>query len=86
MITATTPGTAVAFVVSIDLDARMRIGRAHEIAVEHARQVQVVDVIALALREADVLDALALAADAFELLGAGFRGFRYGVHSAASLI
>jgi hypothetical protein len=55
--------------VAIDrLDPRMRMRRADEIAVQHARQFQIVDIIALALREAGVLDALALAAHAFEWL------------------
>ena len=62
----------------------MGMRRAHEIAVQHARQLQVVDVVALALGEADVLDPLALAAHAFE---GGFTLFPRGsqvVHSAAS--
>ena len=66
------------------LDPRMGVGRADDVAVEHAGQLQVVDVVALALREADVLDALPLAAEAFELLGALGRGERGVVHSAAS--
>ena len=52
------------------LDPGVGVGRADEVAVEHAGQLQVVDVVALALDEADVLDALALAAEALELLGA----------------
>ena len=66
------------------LDARMRMRRSDEIAVQHARQFQVVDVIALALREADVLDPLALAAHAFELGFALFPRGSHVVHSAAS--
>ena len=49
------------------LDAGVGVRRAGEVAVEHAGQLQVVDVVALALDEADVLDALALAAHALEL-------------------
>ncbi len=63
----------------------MAVLRAHEIAEQHARQLDVVDVIALALGEADVLDALPLGAETFELLGACFGGFDGGAHSAASL-
>jgi hypothetical protein len=44
----------------------MRIGRADEVAEHHARQLEIVDIVALALREADVFDALALAAQALE--------------------
>ncbi len=67
------------------LDPRMAIGRAHEIAVEHAGQLQIVDVVALALDEADVLDALALAAHALQALDAFLAGGRCDlVHSAAS--
>ena len=66
------------------LDARVRVRRPCEVAVEHARQFQVVDVIAFALDEADILDALALAAHSLELFGAlGGGGGRVG-HSAAS--
>ena len=67
------------------LDARMRVRRADEIAVQHARQLQVVDVIALALGEANILDPLALAAHAFELGFALFPRGSHVVHSAASL-
>ena len=63
---------------------RMGMRRAHEIAVQHARQLQVVDIIALALRKADVLDALALAAHAFEFGFALFPRGSHVVHSAAS--
>ena len=52
------------------LDAGVGVGRADEVAVDHAGQLQIVDVVALALGEADVLDALALAAEALQLLGA----------------
>ena len=66
------------------LDAGVSVRRAIEIAVEHARQLHVVDVIALALDETDVLDALSFAAHAFELDGAFGRGGGHVVHSAAS--
>ena len=61
------------------------MARAMEVAVQHARQLDVVDVIAAALGEAHVLDALALAAHALQFFGAfersgdggrrSFRGF-----------
>jgi hypothetical protein len=66
------------------LDARVCVRRAREVAIEHARQLDVVDIVASALDEADVLDALALAAHALQALGALFRGERDVVHSAAS--
>ena len=66
-------------------DAGMGVRRADEVAVQHARQLDVVDIIALALREAGVLDALALAAHAFEGSGALFPRGSHVVHSAASL-
>ena len=63
----------------------MGVRRAHQIAIERARQLQVIDVIALALDEADVFDAFAFAAEALQLLGPLFRCRRDRVHSAASL-
>ena len=63
----------------------MGVRRPDEIAVQHARQFQVVDIIALALGEARILDALALAAHAFETGFALFPRGSYVVHSAASL-
>ena len=66
------------------LDAGVAVRRAVEVAIEHAGQLQIVDVIALALSETDVLDALALAAHAFELGGAFGGGGGHVVHSAAS--
>ncbi len=69
------------------LDAGMGVGRAHEIPEQHARQFHVVDIVALALREADVFDALALAPHALEFfgaLGAGEFDWSLDVHSAAS--
>ena len=71
----------------VDLDdARMRMAGAVEIAVQHAGQFDVVDIIAAALGEAHVFDALALAAHALKFLGAFERSGSGGsVHSAASL-
>ena len=83
--TASTPGTFIACRVSIDLIRAWACGDAHKIAVQHARQLQVVDVIALALSEAGVLDAFALAAHALRLGGALFPRGSQVVHSAASL-
>ena len=57
-------------------DAGVAIGRADEIAEQHAGQFEIVDIIALALGEADVLDALAPGAEAFELLCARLGRFR----------
>ena len=69
----------------IDLfDAGVGVRRAVEVAIEHARQLQIVDVVAFTLDEADVLDALTLTAHAFELGGAFGRGGGHVVHSAAS--
>ena len=66
------------------LDAGVSVRRAIEVAVKHAGQLQVVDVIALALDETDVLDALSFAAHAFEFDGAFGGGGGHVVHSAAS--
>jgi hypothetical protein len=66
------------------LDPGVGVRRAREVAVEHAGQLEVVDVVAPALDEADVLDALALAAHALQGLGALGGGERLVVHSAAS--
>ena len=65
-------------------DPRMGVRRPHKIAIERPRQLEVVDVIALALDEADIFDPLALAAEALQLFGAFFRRRRDRVHSAAS--
>ena len=51
-------------------DAGMGMRRTDEIAKQHAGQLDVVDIVALALGEAYVFDALALAAHALELFGA----------------
>src|SRR5262249_35717135 len=66
------------------LDARVAVRRTGEGAVEHAGPLEVVYVVALALDETAILDALALAAHAFELLGALGGGGGHVVHSAAS--
>ena len=66
------------------LDAGMGVRRAVEFAIQHAGQFDVVDVIAFALGETDILDALALTAHAFELDGAFGGGGGHVVHSAAS--
>jgi len=63
----------------------VRMRRAHEVAMQHARQLYVVDVVAFALGEADVFDALALAAKPFERRRALFPRGSHIVHSAASL-
>jgi hypothetical protein len=62
----------------------MGVGGAHEVAMHHVRQLDVVDIIALALREADILNALAFAAHAFQAGLAGLTGDDHLVHSAAS--
>src|SRR6202012_5474687 len=63
---------------------RMGVRRSHKIAMQHVRQLQIVDILALALGEADVLDPLAFAAHAFELGFALFPRGSHIVHSAAS--
>ena len=67
------------------LHAGVGIGRAHEIAKQHPRHLDVVDVVALALGEAHVLDPLARGAHAFEFLDPLVAGWCLVVHSAASL-
>ncbi len=66
------------------LDAGVRVRRTRKIAVQHARQLDVIDIVALALNEANVLDALALAAHALELFSAFGGGGGHLIHSAAS--
>src|SRR5262249_44664867 len=66
------------------LDSGMAVGGAREIAVEHAGQPKVVDVIALALNETNVLDTLSLATHALQGFGALRGGGGLVVHSAAS--
>src|ERR1700727_3518061 len=64
----------------------MGVTRAMKVAVQHARKLDVVDVIAAPLGEAHVLDALALATHALQFFGALKRGGGGDVvHSAASL-
>ena len=68
------------------LDPGMAIGAADEVAEQHAGQLDVVDIAAAALDEADILLALAGAADAAQRGFALFLGqWGRGVHSAASL-
>ena len=69
------------------LDARVAVLAAHEVAEQHARQPQVVDVVAFALDEADVLLALAGAADTAQRRLALFLGHGGDLshHSAASV-
>ena len=67
------------------LDARVAVRRAHEVTEHHARELDVVDVVALALGEPCVLDALARAAEALELLDTLLGGRNLLAHSAASL-
>ncbi len=66
------------------LDAGVSVRRAIKVAVEHSRQLHVVDVTAFALNKTDVLDALSFAAHAFKFDGAFGRGGGHVVHSAAS--
>ena len=63
----------------------MTIGRPDEIAEQHARQFEVVDVVPLTLRKTDILDALAPGAETFELLRPRLRGLGLCSHSAAPL-
>ena len=68
------------------LDAGVAVRRTVEVSVKHSRQLQVVDVVALALDEADILDPLALAAHSLQAFRALLAGRRHLVHSAASCI
>ena len=63
----------------------MGVRRTHEIAMQHAGQLHVVDIVTPPLGEADVLDALALAAHALEFGLALLARECHVVHSAASL-
>ena len=65
--------------------AGMGIGRPDEIAEQHAWQVDIVDVIALALGEAHILDAAARGPEALELGGTFGLCRAHLVHCAASL-
>src|SRR6516162_8761132 len=75
-------------ILVVRFDTGMAERRADEIAEQRARQLDVVDIVALALGEANVFDALASGAEAFELLGPRCGGldcgFDFGGHSAAS--
>ena len=66
------------------LDAGVAVGGADEVAEQHARHLDVVHVVALALGEARILHALAFAAEALQLLGARFDAFHLLGHHAAS--
>jgi hypothetical protein len=63
-------------------DAGVGVGRTREVAIEHAGQLQVVDVVPLALDEADVLDPFSLATYPLQAFGALLAG--HLAHSAAS--
>ncbi len=60
------------------------MGRANEIAMQHAGQLHVIDILAFALREADVFHALAFAAHAFQARRTFLSRWGHVVHSAAS--
>ena len=64
------PGRGERRILVDALDAGVPVGGADEVAEHHARQLDVVHVVALALGEAGVLDALARAAETLELLDA----------------
>ena len=66
------------------LDACVGVRRAGKIAIQHAGQLDVVDVVAFALDETNILNALALAAHALQLFCAFGGGGGHLVHSAAS--
>src|SRR5262249_56387703 len=66
------------------LDSGVGMWRAGEIAVEHAGQLEIVDEITFALDEADVFNALSLAAHALQGFGALRGGGDLVVHTAAS--
>src|SRR3974377_1781912 len=66
------------------LYARMGVRRAGKVTIEHAGQFDVIDVIALSLRETNVLDALPFAAHTFALGRPFAGGGSHVAHSAAS--
>ena len=68
------------------LHPRMRIGRANEITEQHARQLQIVDIITLALGEPCVLDPLARGSEAVQRGNALFLRRGSFVHYADSFI
>ena len=65
-------------------DPGVCIRRPDEIAEQHARQFDVIDILAFALREADILHPLAAATHALKFFCALFARNGYVVHSAAS--
>src|SRR5215813_3793122 len=67
-------------------DKGVAIRRADEIAEQHARKFEIIDIIALALCKTNVLDPLSPGAEAFEFLRARPGRLDFGGHSAASLI
>ena len=85
--TALTPGSASAADVSIAVDPRVRERAAQDGAVEHAGQLHVVDVVALAAEEADVLLAVhAAEADGVPGGAERDRGLFDGGHAVTSLV
>ncbi len=78
------PGYLQRRVLVDPLDPGVAVGGADEVAEHHPRQLDVVHVVALALGEPGVLDALARAAEALELLDALLGGRNLLAHSAAS--
>ena len=66
-------------------DPGMRIRRAHKVAKDHSVELDIIDVVALALGETRILNPLARAAHAFEVRDAIFAVFHFVFHSAASL-
>ena len=68
------------------LDPGVAVGAADEVAMQHPRQADIVDIVALALDQAGVLLALSGAADAAQgRLALLVAQHRCGAHSAASL-
>lgn len=63
----------------------MAVRRAHEVTKHHARLFDVVNVVALALGEARVLDSLARAAETLQFLHPLFGGCGLFAHCAASV-
>ena len=67
------------------LDARMTVWRTDKVAEQHARQLHVIDVVALALGKPCILDALALAAESLQFRRPFCGARRFHGYSAASL-
>ena len=65
-------------------DAGVAVGGADEVAEQHARHLDVVHIVALALGEACILHPLSFTAEALQLLGARFDAFHLIGHHAAS--